>query len=113
MLSLEALFCDVDDFCRWFEPRWQQRLLGDGLQRRSRSRSLSLSEIMTILIAFHQSADRNFKWFYTQLVCRKRAQSLSSISQLPTLRGMDAIHPDSAVRLLAPLLWQLYWNQLY
>lgn len=26
--------------------------------------------MMTILIAFHQSAYRNFKWFYTQLVCR-------------------------------------------
>lgn len=41
-----------------------------GLQRRSRSRRLSLSEMMTILIAFHQSAYRNFKWFYTQCVCR-------------------------------------------
>ena len=70
MLSLEALFCHVDDFCQWFEPRWQQQLLGDGLQQRRRSRSLCLSETMTILIAFHQSAYRNFKWFYTQLVCR-------------------------------------------
>jgi transposase len=70
MLSLEALFCHVDDFCRWFEPLWRQRLLGEGLQRRSRCRSLSLSEVMTILIAFHQSAYRNFKWFYTQCVCR-------------------------------------------
>lgn len=35
------------------------------------------------------------------------------MSQLPTLRGMDTIDPDSPVRLLAPLLWQLYWNQLY
>ena len=70
MISLESLFCDVDDFCQWFEPRWQQQLLGDGLQRRRRCRRLCLSEIMTILIAFHQSAYRNFKWFYTQLVCR-------------------------------------------
>lgn len=70
MLSLEALFCHVDDFCRWFEPHWKQRLLGEGFQHRCRSRSLSLSETMTILIAFHQSAYRNFKWFYTQLVCR-------------------------------------------
>lgn len=70
MLSLEALFCHVDDFCQRFEPQWQQRLLSDGLQHRRRARSLSLSEIMTILIAFHQSAYRNFKWFYTQLVCR-------------------------------------------
>jgi hypothetical protein len=70
MLSLEALFCHVDDCCRWFEPQWKQQLLGEGVQQRQRSRSLCLSEIMTILIAFHQSAYRNFKWFYTQRVCR-------------------------------------------
>jgi transposase len=69
MLSLEALFCHVDDFCQQFELQWKQQLLGDGLQSRRRSRSLCLSEVMTILIAFHQSAYRNFKWFYTQLVC--------------------------------------------
>ncbi|WP_071880716.1 IS982 family transposase [[Leptolyngbya] sp. PCC 7376] len=33
-------------------------------KRRRRPRSLSLSEIMTILIAFHQSHYRNFKYFY-------------------------------------------------
>jgi len=70
MLSLEALFCHVDDFCNWFEPRWQHQLLSDGLQHRQRSRRLCLSEVMTILIAFHQSAHRNFKAFYTQLVCQ-------------------------------------------
>lgn len=69
MLSLESLFCHVDDFCQQFEPQWKQKLLGGGLQQRQRSRSLCLSEIMTILIAFHQSAYRNFKWFYTQRVC--------------------------------------------
>ncbi len=113
MLSLEALFCHVDDFCRGFEPLWQQRLLGEGLQRRSRSRTLSLSEIMTILIAFHQSAYRNFKWFYTQLVCRYWRKAFPRARQLPTLRRMDAIDPHATVRLLAPLLWSLYWNQLY
>jgi hypothetical protein len=68
MLSLEALFCHVDDFCRWFEPRWQQQLLADGQPRRRRSRSLCLSETLTLLIAFHSSAYRNFKAFYTQMV---------------------------------------------
>lgn len=70
MLSLEALFCHVDDFCHWFEPAWQRQLLSNGLQQRQRRRSLCTSEVMTILVAFHQSAYRNFKWFYTQLVCR-------------------------------------------
>ena len=64
MLSLEALFCDVDDFCQIFEPLWHQELLHSDKKYRRRSRSLSLSEMMTILIAFHQSHYRNFKYFY-------------------------------------------------
>ena len=68
MFSLEALFCHVDDFCRGFEPLFQQQLLSDDQPRRRRSRSLSLSETLTILIAFHSSAYRNFKAFYTQMV---------------------------------------------
>lgn len=69
MLSLEALFCHVDDFCSWFEPRWKQQLLEDDQPRRQRARSLCLSETLTILIAFHASAYRNFKAFYSQRVC--------------------------------------------
>lgn len=68
MMSLEDLFCCVDDFCQIFEPHWECQLLGNGLQRRKRSRSLCLSEIMTILIAFHQSSYRNFKAYYQQKV---------------------------------------------
>nr|WP_041763329.1 hypothetical protein [[Leptolyngbya] sp. PCC 7376] len=64
MTSLELLFCAVDDFCQVFEPQWQQQLLASKQKRRRRPRSLSLSEIMTILIAFHQSHYRNFKYFY-------------------------------------------------
>ena len=68
MLSLEDLFCSVDDFCQQFEPLWQKQLLGNSLSHRNRSRSLCLSEIMTILIAFHQSSYRNFKAYYTEKV---------------------------------------------
>ncbi len=64
MLSLEELFCSVDDFCLTFEPQWKQQLLGAGLKFRNRTRSLSLSEIITILIGFHQSCYRNFKTYY-------------------------------------------------
>lgn len=68
MFSLEELFCCVDDFCQAFEPQWERQLLGNGLQRRRRIRSLCLSEIMTILIGFHQSCYRNFKAYYQELV---------------------------------------------
>jgi transposase len=69
MLSLEELFCSVDDFCQIFEPLWQKQLLSDGHKHRQRSAQLSLSEVMTLLIAFHQSHYRNFKAFYLEKVC--------------------------------------------
>lgn len=67
MFSLEELFCSVDDFCARFEPGWKQHLLAQG-KCRLRNRQLSLSEIMTIEIAFHLSASKNFKAFYLETV---------------------------------------------
>ena len=63
------MFCNLDDFCNWFEPQWESHLLSQGLKRRSRRRQLSLSEIMTILISFHRSYYRNFKHYYLAHVC--------------------------------------------
>ena len=68
MFSLDALFCDVDDFCLYFEPEWQKRLLSHGGIKRRRAKNLCLSEIMTILIAFHQNHYRNVKHFYLDCV---------------------------------------------
>jgi len=45
MSSLEALFCDVDDFFQVFEPKWFSHLLSDGLKHRKRAKGLCLSEI--------------------------------------------------------------------
>lgn len=70
MDTLLHLFCDVDDFCQCFLPAWKKGLLESGAGRRRRARSLCESEVMTILIAFHQSHYRNFKAFYQERVCR-------------------------------------------
>ena len=69
-MSLLELFVDVDDFCQLFLPIWQKRLLGEGSKKRLREGQLSLSEIMTIIIYFHQSRYRNFKSYYIEHVCR-------------------------------------------
>ena len=69
-MSLEDLFCDIDDFCQVFLPSWPRPLLTAGTRQRRRSSRLSLSEIMTILIHFHQSQYRHFKAFYREQVCR-------------------------------------------
>jgi hypothetical protein len=70
MDSLEELFCHIDDFCRSFEPQWRRTLLGYGVKQRDRRQSMSLSEIMTILVSFHRESYRNFKHFYQKQVCR-------------------------------------------
>jgi len=68
MDSLIELFCRVDDFCKAFTPVWQQHLLRSGAVQRQRDKRLSLSEMMTILIHFHQSHYRHFKAYYGEYV---------------------------------------------
>lgn len=70
MDSLLELFCDVDDFCQAFLPFWNRQLLTSGQRQRQRARSLTISEIMTILIAFHQSHYRDFKAYYVDQVLK-------------------------------------------
>jgi hypothetical protein len=62
--SLTELFCLIDDFCQSSEPGWEKRLLADGRKKRRRPASLSLSELMTLAVLFHQLRYRQFKSFY-------------------------------------------------
>jgi Transposase DDE domain len=68
-LDLVTIFCAVDDFCEQFEQAWscQAHLPAVPGTRHYRSR-MRLSEVMTILIAFHGSGMRTFKDFYTLTV---------------------------------------------
>jgi len=66
--SLEDRFWRVDDFCQRFQPPGERQLLDNGLKQRKRSRELCLSEIMTVLIGFHQSSYRNFEAYYSKQV---------------------------------------------
>jgi len=68
MESLLELFVCVDDFCQSFLPVLEQHLLTSGVIQRRRERSLSISEVMTIVIHFHQSHYRNFKAYYCEHV---------------------------------------------
>lgn len=70
MNNLISLFCIVDDFCKIFEPEWNKRLLEANLKKRIKPSSLTTSEIMTIIILFHQSCYRNFKTFYIEHVSK-------------------------------------------
>jgi hypothetical protein len=66
--SLIVLFCLVDDFCKEFIPQWEQELIGQGLKKRRTHSRLTISEIISIFIHFHQMRFRDFKTYYFQYV---------------------------------------------
>src|SRR6266545_7196255 len=67
-MSLLELFCDVDEFCVLQPQQAEMKQLGKG--KRGPQARLCLSEVMTILIHFHQSHYRDFKAYYTEHVCQ-------------------------------------------
>jgi hypothetical protein len=75
-----VLFCGVDDFCQRFEPQWKTRLIEAGQRRRKRKGTLVLSEIITILIAFHASHFRTFKHYYLHLLREHRGDFPNLVS---------------------------------
>jgi hypothetical protein len=62
-MDIVSLFCEIDDFYKFFEPVWRKHQLGHG-RIGHRQPSLSLPEVMTILIMYHESGYKNLKSFY-------------------------------------------------
>jgi|WetSurMetagenome_2_1015567.scaffolds.fasta_scaffold171333_1 hypothetical protein len=94
-MDFTELFCDVDDFCQVFQSRWGMRQIETGKRRRQRAARLSLSEQMTIVIAFHASNYRDFKHFYLRLLFWHRADFPGLVSYSRFVQRMP--------RLLVPL----------
>jgi DDE family transposase len=69
-VDILPLFCEIDDFCKIFEKVWRTRQLAGSKRRRNRATRLSQSEVMTILVLYHQSGYKNLKSFYLQEIVR-------------------------------------------
>ncbi|MYA54871.1 transposase [Candidatus Poribacteria bacterium] len=70
-MSIVSLFCEIDDFFLEYEKMKSTPCLPEAtrIDPRGRPRTLHPSEVMTVLIAFHQSGYRTFKHFYFKHVC--------------------------------------------
>lgn len=79
MNDLVETFCDVDDFCKLFIPEWENTLIDNGDIKRRRPKRMTYSEIMTILIGFHQSHYRDFKNYYLGYVAKYLKSYLHSL----------------------------------
>ena len=65
---LIGIYCEIDDFCKVFEEYWRKHLITDGREIMPKC-AMNLSEIMTIVVFFHLSGQRNFKGCYNTLIC--------------------------------------------
>ena len=62
---ITGIYCDVDDFCKALEGYCKSRLLpGDKAPKWFPASALSLSGVMSIIVLFHLSGYRYFKWYY-------------------------------------------------
>lgn len=95
-MDILPLFCDIDDFCQFFEPLWKKRLLCAGRRRRDRAGVLCLSEVMTIIVMFHSSSYRNFKAYYTEQVLQHYP---GAFPQLPSYQRFVELMPRALVPL--------------
>ena len=70
-MNILTLFCEIDDFFLVHEQWVSTQCLPETtpLETRGRPRQLHPSEVMTLLIAFHQSNYRTFKHFYLKHAC--------------------------------------------
>jgi transposase len=74
-MDIVTVFCDIDDFCCSLLTASFPALPSGSAPPPRRANSLSVSEIMTILVWFHASHYRTFKHFYLGLVLPgKRAE---------------------------------------
>lgn len=69
--KVAEIFVKVDDFCNHFENEFKKHTLPcpPDIKKRNRKTTLTDSEVLTILIAFHGGQFRNFKHFYVHYVC--------------------------------------------
>ncbi len=103
-MDILTVFCEIDDFCKEFEPRFNQMLLADGNRRRNKPSAMALSEVMTILVMFHASGYRNLKTFYNDFVCqywRREFPKATSYTRFVELQR----------EALIPLWCYLHWRR--
>ena len=65
-LQLTAMFCDIDDFGKYFAPIFTRDLRQSGHRHRTRRTALALSERLTLLVSFHRSHYRTCKHYDTE-----------------------------------------------
>jgi hypothetical protein len=112
-MSRLDLFCSVDDFWQQFAPNWHRALLVAGQRQRLCTTQMHPSELMTLMILFHQSHYRTWKRLFHRVRPVALTQRVPHEGSLSALRRVDA-HAAGATGGLPPhLVGSLHRHQLY
>src|SRR6185437_9769277 len=87
-MSILELFCSVDDFGQTYAAQQPRQVTPPGKHRRRVGR-MHPSEIMTILIAFHQSHYRTFKAYYLDHVAVQWRQEFPTLLSYTVLSNLS------------------------
>ena len=71
--DITECFTFVDDFCQQYDFHFQAHSL-PSKRKPTRTPGLAISEIMTVVLLFHQSPAKNFKYFYTSYLQLYRSE---------------------------------------
>lgn len=82
MNDLTTLFCSIDDFWKTFKSEWDQHLIDNGKGNRGPKPTLSISEMMTIVVMFQHSNYRTFKHFY-HYICASHTREFPQLISYP------------------------------
>lgn len=72
--DITALFCFVDDFCKASDHWINSSYLSQDNRKATRIPEVTHSEILTIILLYHQSPCKNFKYFYVSYLQLYKAE---------------------------------------
>jgi hypothetical protein len=99
--DITALFCFVDDFCKISEQWINKSFLPVTNKNPTRKPEISYSELLTIVLLYHQSPCKNFKYFYMSYLQLYKSEFVT----LPSYTRFIALKP----RILTYLVLLLEW----
>jgi hypothetical protein len=76
--DITKIYYFVDEFCKIYND-WNKHKLLPSKKLRNRACKLTLSEMLTIMICYHLSGYKCFKYFYQSDICIKQKKSFKEI----------------------------------
>lgn len=98
--DITELYCFVEDFCRVIDKNFADKLLSNG-KRPTRVAGITVAEILTITLLYHQSPCKNFKAFYLLYLPLYKAE----FQKLPSYDRFIALKPRVLWYLALLLQW--------